>query len=105
MPTSELDSDMVDAIIALVKTTVNDMIRRGPSQFIYATWISAETTDANLSQIQLADGTTVRGVPKLANAGSVTALAAGKTVICVNPGNNKPLMIVDVIKGNILNYP
>lgn len=65
--------------------------------FIYANYVSAETVDPDLSIVELADGTQVRGCPKNA---AVTGLTAGALLMMINPGSKKPLTILMRLAGD-----
>lgn len=70
------------------------------NQYTYATWVAAESVDADLSIIDTGDvseitGTSeVRFVPRGAH---VSGLTAGATILCTK----NPWVIVAVVKGDI----
>lgn len=87
--------DTTQAIVGLVKSLIKKE-RGNFSTFVQATFLSADSTDPNLSNINVL-GTTVRKVRKDAGVGTLTA---GQQVICIQ-GNGIPLMIAFVPVGDI----
>lgn len=93
-----MKQELASEIIALVRRELPE------NPFVRAVWVSAETEDANLSQVRVpwvgdVDGTDlVRWVPK---ASHVTGLTAGQTVICIR----NPLTIIGIQVGDISLVP
>lgn len=67
------------------------------SPFIYASFVAAETVDPDLSEVQLADGSSSRFVPK---GEHVSGLTIGDTLLCVK-GKGVPLTIMMKVVGDI----
>src|SRR5688572_13854780 len=87
----------VDAFRQMMRNEIQRYLGNMKSPFVYATWVAAESGDANLSEVTLAGGTTANFVPKAAH---VTGLVAGQTVLCVK-GPGVPLTIVARVVGDI----
>lgn len=89
--------DTVAALTQLVKRLIRS--ERGSfSTFVQATFVAAETSDADLSQISV-NGVTVRNVPKHSHVGTMTA---GQQLTCIQ-GGGIPLTILGIRKGAIYN--
>lgn len=68
---------------------------------LIATWVASESVDANLSHVQLADGSPIRGVRKYRH---VTGLSFGVQVVIEGIGPNKNATIVGILEGDITLY-
>ncbi len=87
---------LTDMINSLIEKRLGNM--KNPISAVYGTWVAAEASDANLSQVSLSgDGGTARFVPKGAH---VTGLSAGQTVLCIK-GPSVPLTIIARTVGDI----
>lgn len=70
-------------------------------EFLYGTYLGSESVDPDLSKIRLANGTVLRGCPRLSNA---TGLVIGHTVLCIHPGSSKVVTVLGGISGDITLY-
>jgi hypothetical protein len=86
---------MTSWITSLVKNLIKKD-RGNWTTHVQATFVSAETTDPNLSNVKVL-GTTHRYVRKLASVGTMTA---GQNLLCLN-GGGIPLTIIGVCVGDI----
>ncbi len=89
--------------VAADRDYINSLIKKQMGQFsthMEATFVSAETTDSNLSSI-LVLGKSMRYVRKLSSVGTMTA---GQQLLCVY-GAGLPVIIIGVIVGNIDRTP
>lgn len=87
-------STMLDGIRHFVLGVMQE--NKQPST-IWATWLAAESVDADLSQITLPNGDVITKVPRFNSASGFTA---GDRILCLNdPG--KPLIIMAIVRGDI----
>lgn len=81
-------------IAALVRSIIKKE-RGSHSQFVQGVFVSAETVDANLSQVTIL-GTTTRYVRKLSH---VTGLTNGQAILMLQ-GGGIPLTIIGIVVGD-----
>lgn len=87
--------DTIEALTQLVRKIIKSE-RGANGPFVQATFVSAETADADLSVVTI-NGTTVRRVRKHKEVGAMTA---GEQLTCIQ-GNGTPLTIIGRVTGNI----
>lgn len=90
-------NEILDAIAEYVRRAVKNT----PSEYFQATFVSSEALDADLSHIQLPDGTSLRGVRKYEH---VTGLTAGMVVDVRGNRSDSNLIIVGHPVGDITKY-
>lgn len=104
MATGEFDTynlvqDLALAVAYHTRRILNEERAQGRlnDPFIYAIFIESDTTDPNLSTIQLADGSVIQGVAKMAH---VTGLVNGMSIMVIAT-SGKTLRIVGINEGNV----
>lgn len=96
------EKDIADALHDYTNRSSTDPITQSLSgEFLYATYVSFEAVDPDLSRIRLADGTFIGGCPR---AASVTGLGVGDLLLCASPGSGKVITILCRVIGDVTKY-
>ena len=85
-----------DALVTLIKKTVQESLNAKGYRVLQGTWLNAESEDANLSRIEV-EGIELRWVRKLEH---VTGLSLDNQVLCLH-GPGVPVTIIGVTIGDI----
>lgn len=89
---------MIDEVLAeAIRAEIRRILAQEVISTVDATFIQAESVDANLSEIEIL-GERIRFVPKLEH---VTGLTTGMTVVCNRRTKETPLTIVGIRSGDI----
>lgn len=89
-------NDFVDSVVTLVKNHFTTDPSAIPSELGYATFVSSESVDSDLSRIRMSGGQEYRGVPKGATVGTLTS---GAVVLVAIPRMGS-MMIIARMAGN-----
>lgn len=92
------ENDWLSAIQDYIKNYLAGTQQSRNDGYLYAKWFAAESADTNLSVVTLADGSQLRGIPKLAQ---VTGLVTGDLIILAGAGSSKTLFILGKRVGDI----
>lgn len=77
-------------LVDIIKDWVMRYVKQTTTRVGYATWVAADSGDADLSTIQFADGRTMNYIPKLASA---TGLSSGDPVLILVGGNQTVIIL------------
>lgn len=96
-----MESDkLAEAVRQTVLHVLNSKATEIPDSHMLAQYVSAESSDSNLSTVRMADGNTLRGVPKTSSVGS---LSANDTIILATP-RSSPAVIIGRVVGDFANF-